>query len=81
VNIAVIREDRSVYMRTYERGVEGETLSCGTGAAAVGVIASQKYQLPNPIRICSPGGEIEISVDGLNVVQVGTAIKVFQGSI
>jgi diaminopimelate epimerase len=80
VNIADLQHDGSVRVRTFERGVEGETLACGTGAAAVGVIASKKYQLPNPIQICSAGGEIDIYVDGLNVTQVGDAIKVFEGS-
>ncbi len=79
VNIANLQSDGSIRVRTYERGVEGETLACGTGAAAVGVIASQEYHLPNPIRICSAGGEIDIHVDGLNVTMIGCAIKVFDG--
>lgn len=81
VNMAQVQSDGSVHIRTYERGVEGETLGCGTGAAAVGVIASQKYHLPNPIRICSAGGAIEVYVDGLNVTLVGSALKVFEGFI
>lgn len=81
VNIAHIQSDGSIRVRTYERGVEGETLSCGTGAAAVGLIASQQYHLPNPIRICAPGGELEIHVDGLHVAQAGKAAKVFEGVI
>lgn len=80
VNIANLQSDGSIRVRTYERGVEGETLACGTGAAAVGVIASQEYHLPNPIRICFAGGEIDIHVDGLNVTMIGDAIKVFDGA-
>lgn len=80
VNLAAIGMDEVVYIRTYERGVEGETLSCGTGAAAVGVVSSQKYGLKNPIRIHALGGELEVWVDGLNVSLIGDARKVFDGS-
>lgn len=79
VNVAQMQSDGSIHVRTYERGVEGETLACGTGAAAVGVIASQKYHMPNPIRISSAGGEIEIHVEGLNATLIGEAAKVFEG--
>lgn len=79
VNLARVQNDGSVYVRTYERGVEGETLACGTGAAAVGVIVSRKFQISNPIRVVSAGGEIEIYVDGLDVTMVGDAVKVFKG--
>jgi diaminopimelate epimerase len=80
VNIGTLQSDGSIWVRTYERGVEGETLACGTGAAAVGVIASQIYHLPSPIRICSAGGELEVHINGLEVTQVGDAHKVFDGS-
>jgi diaminopimelate epimerase len=81
VNVAMLQIDGSVHVRTYERGVEGETLSCGTGAAAVALIASQKYHLPNPIQVCSLGGEIDIYVDGLKATLIGDAIKIFDGKV
>lgn len=83
VNIASMKEDGSIHVRTYERGVEGETLSCGTGAAAVGVVASQKYNCPNPIQISSEGAQqgIELQVEGLNVTLIGDALKVFEGQL
>ncbi len=50
VNFAQVLSDGSLLVRTYERGV-GETISCGTGAAAVGWIASQLFSLPQPVSI------------------------------
>jgi diaminopimelate epimerase len=48
-------------MRTYERGVEGETLSCGTGATAVAIAmhASQKTN-SNCITLQTQGGDLEV---------------------
>ena len=80
VNFAALQKDGSVQVRTYERGLEGESLACGTGAAAVGAIASQIYRLPNPIQICFPGGDIDIHVTD-EVRMVGRAVKVFEGKI
>lgn len=79
VNFATLQNDGSIQVRTFERGLEGEPLACGTGAAAVGTIASQNYGLPNPIRICFAGGEIEICIDGKEVKMIGEAFKVFEG--
>jgi diaminopimelate epimerase len=43
--------DSRIAMRTYERGVEGETLACGTGAVACALIGSGRYGLVSPIDI------------------------------
>ncbi|HSX10564.1 MAG TPA: diaminopimelate epimerase [Chlamydiales bacterium] len=79
VNFAALQPDGSLHVRTFERGLEGETLACGTGAAAVGYIASQRHRLPNPISIHFPGGVLEISIDGSDIRMVGQALKVFEG--
>ncbi len=79
VNFASIQKDRSICVRTYERGLEGESSACGTGAAAVGFVASKNYGTPNPIRISFAGGDIEIQIIGYEVVVIGDAYKIFEG--
>lgn len=81
VNIAWIGNDGKMYARTFERGVEGETLACGTGAAAVGYIASIYKGFSNPIQVCFAGGVIEIEVEGNEITLIGDARSVFEGEI
>ncbi len=47
-----------IKIRTYERGVEGETLSCGTGAVASAIITSLTYRMPSPINVITKSKEI-----------------------
>ena len=44
-------------IRTYERGVEGETLACGTGTVAAGVALAARGEAALPVRVRSRGGE------------------------
>ncbi len=53
-------EQGRLAMRTYERGVEGETLACGTGAVAVALIAGAVHDLPSPVTVSLPGGELRV---------------------
>lgn len=57
VNFAEIVDRDNAKIRTYERGVEGETYACGTGAVAVGVILRNKDLLESPANIWTRGGE------------------------
>ncbi len=72
-------------VRTYERGVEDETLSCGTGvtAVAIGMHAMGKTTSEN-IILKTPGGTLEVSfqhtqADYKNVHLKGPAVQVFKG--
>jgi len=47
----------SLMVRTYERGVEGETLACGTGAVASGILASVRGLVAPPVTVRTSGGE------------------------
>jgi diaminopimelate epimerase len=80
-NFAALQPDGSIRVRTFERGVEGETLACGTGACAVAAIASTLYSLPYPIPIHFPGGTLHIFFEGKKMLMVGPARKVFEGSL
>lgn len=83
VNFAQLLKDR-VKMRTYERGVEDETLSCGTGATAVALAAASKG-MQSPILLETKGGELTVSFDlndGFfeNIWLAGPVKKVFEGT-
>jgi len=81
VNLASPQPDGSIHVRTFERGVEGETLACGTGACAVATVIQKLYphQNSNPMKLFFPGGVLEISIDQEQLFMVGPAKKVFSG--
>ncbi len=65
VNFVEARDKKNVKVRTYERGVEGETLACGTGAVASAVILAEKGLVKSPVNIHTRGGEVlKIYIDG-----------------
>ena len=57
VNFAQILSPNRLRLRTFERGVEAETLSCGTGAAAAAVLANRLKKAQFPITVETAGGE------------------------
>jgi diaminopimelate epimerase len=83
VNFVQIIDSRRIRVRTYERGVEGETLSCGTGAVASALIASRFYRMRSPVRVVSTGGVLTVTFDQTwkEVELAGNVTPVFEGSL
>jgi diaminopimelate epimerase len=87
VNFVKQKGTNSFDMRTYERGVEDETLSCGTGATAVAIAMKVLGKTQsNTIQLNVEGGKLEVSftpLDGrfTNVFLKGPATFVFEGKI
>ena len=86
-NFIKAREDGSLVIRTYERGVEDETLACGTGVVASALIHHLINKAESPIAVQVKGGEtmlvgFEYSGDSFsNVTLTGPADFVFEGMI
>ena len=57
VNLVEKKGERSLKIRTYERGVEDETLACGTGAVASAIMASCDNMVTSPVEVETRGGE------------------------
>lgn len=86
-NFSEQRGPRSIAIRTYERGVEDETLACGTGVVASALIFAAHENVPGPIDVLVRGGDT-LQVDFSreqdqfrNVTLTGPADFVFDGTI
>ena len=87
VNFAALIEDDTFKVRTYERGVEDETFSCGTGVTAVALAAhaSGKTSASN-VQLSTPGGELSVKFTPVgssykDIWLTGPARLVFKGEI
>lgn len=86
-NFAEIQSDGVIKVRTYERGVEDETLACGTGVTAVAIAAVLKGLAQAPVSVLVAGGDVlsigfDIEGDKVsNITLTGPAKNVFTGTV
>ena len=85
VNFVEVNGPRSIAVRTYERGVEANTLACGTGSTASAIVSVLTGRVETPVEIKTEGGEI-LTVDFLrkgekiqDVTLEGEVKQVFRG--
>lgn len=57
VNFVTLLDENSIRMRTYERGVEAETLACGTGSVASAIASAEIKNIKPPIKVKTTSGE------------------------
>lgn len=77
--IARVLNQNKLEARVWERGA-GETLSCGSGASAIAVIAKLKGYIDNEVDIILPGGNLSLKWDGIGEVYLsGPVEEVFTG--
>jgi diaminopimelate epimerase len=87
VNFIQMRGPHKLRIRTYERGVEGETLACGTGAVAGALIAGSLGLVSSPVEVLTRGGErltvsFERGSEGFNGIYLeGKAQVICEGNL
>jgi len=84
-NFISVTGPKSLRIRTYERGVEAETLACGTGITASALIAAMTGKVRPPVKVTAASGDVltvdfRLSGDTVeNVTLLGPAVHVFDG--
>ena len=87
VNFVVVRDERSIEVRTYERGVEAETLSCGSGVVASAVVSALFGRVKAPVNVLVRSGTTyEVAFEAVsggvdNVRLKGDARLVFKSTL
>lgn len=86
VNFVQMKNKDEIFVRTYERGVENETLSCGTGVTA-SALAFGMNSKKGEVKIMTLGGELVVRFEQVqkgmfqNIFLIGPAEKVFEGTL
>ena len=87
VNFVEKLSNQDIYVRTYERGVEDETYSCGTGVVAASLaFAAKSGQILDHVNIQTPGGQLQVRFQPSgygyhNIYLIGPAIQVYEGDV
>lgn len=87
VNFVESAGEDSIFVRTYERGVEDETLSCGTGVTASALVSAHNENGFNRVEVKTPGGSLSVEFDKIddrhfeNIWLCGPAELVYKGEI
>jgi diaminopimelate epimerase len=83
VNFFEMIKKGEVKVRTYERGVEGETLSCGTGSLAVALSCVKRWGWQDKIKIITKGGELIVTFqnDSKDVFLAGPVVETGKGTL
>jgi diaminopimelate epimerase len=87
VNFVVPISENEIRVRTYERGVERETLACGTGIIASGIISAILNKVAAPVRVLAQSGEwliVDFNLNNdkiLNLSLTGSAKKISNGEL
>jgi diaminopimelate epimerase len=84
--VELIRDSHKIKVRTYERGVEDETYSCGTGVTAAAIVCYHNDEGFNQVQVETKGGKLSVEYDKegnafKNIWLIGPAEQVFQGTI
>lgn len=79
-------DPESIIVRTYERGVEDETFSCGTGVTAAALVCQPNGNGINQVAVQTKGGNLQVSFEKTasgfqNIWLIGPAVRVFEGNI
>jgi len=87
VNFVQVLGPGSIRLRTYERGVEGETLACGTGVTAAALVCARLQGFASPVKVRVQGGDVlavafcDLGDTFADVRLTGPAEFVFEGQI
>ncbi len=87
VNFVENIDDDSIFVRTYERGVEDETLSCGTGVTAAALVSAHNERGFNRVEVKTIGGKLSVEFNKISdnefddIWLCGPAEFVFKGEI
>lgn len=86
-NFIAVTGPSSLKIRTYERGVEGETLACGTGIVASALVSAKAGRVSAPVKVTAASGDV-LTVDfklsdggASDVTLLGPAVHVFKGTV